>query len=166
MMATTILLVGFIGVIQAITIGSESLDVARKLQVANQIITAEVEKLRGSDWSVIANLPPNASNPTPTPTISIDSGGVITGDTDSFALTSRTKATTADDNTDLASLAKGFTCSFTRTYLRPAAATVSTVTFVKVTYTVKWLSNTNRPKSHQVSAYFGKNGLQLSYQQS
>jgi prepilin-type N-terminal cleavage/methylation domain-containing protein len=161
MMATTILLVGFIGVIQAITIGSESLDVARKLQVANQIIAAEVEKLRGSDWSVITSLPDSADSAT----ISIGPTGTISGNTAYFALSNRT-ATTADDNTDLASLAKGFKCSLVRTYLRPTSATASTATFVKVTYTVTWTSNTNRSKNHQVSAYFGKNGLHLSYQQS
>lgn len=158
MMAATILLFGFIGVIQAVTIGSEYLDAARKLQIANQITTAEIEKLRGGEWSAVTDLPASA-------TISINSTGVISGDATQFALSNHTAATT-DDNTDLSTLAKGFSCSLARTYLRPTSATASTATFIKVTYTVTWKSNTNRTKTHQVTTYLSKNGLHLSYQQS
>src|SRR5436190_4042514 len=86
MMATTILLVGFIGLIQAVTIGSDFLDTARKLEVANQIVTTEIEKLRSGDWATIANLPATA-------TITINSSGVISGDATRFALASYTAAT-------------------------------------------------------------------------
>jgi prepilin-type N-terminal cleavage/methylation domain-containing protein len=167
MMATTILLVGFIGLIQAVTIGSSFLDTARKLEVANQIVSTEIEKLRCGDWSTIANLPASA-------TIKIDSSGVIssvaTSDSTNearsfFALANRTAATT-DDNTDLCTAAKGFTCSLTRTYLRPSGATSTTATYIKLVYMVSWTSNTNRTQSHQLVAYFAKNGLHLSFQQS
>lgn len=159
MMAATILLVGFIGLMQAVTIGSESLDTARKLQIASQIATAEIEKLRGGDWSTVASLPASA-------TISISSAGTITGDLTQFSLTNHTTSS-SDDNTDLSLLAKGFTCSFTREYLRPSAsATASTVTFVRVIYTITWTTNTGRSQHHQATAYLGKNGLHLSYQQS
>src|SRR4051812_16432775 len=150
MMATTVLLVGFIGLIQAITIGSGFLDTARKLEVANQIVTTEIEKLRSGDWATIANLPASA-------TITINSSGVISGDATRFALASYTTATT-DDNSDLCALAKGFTCSMARTYLRPSAATSATATYVKIVYTVSWTSNTGRAQSHKLAAYFGKNG--------
>lgn len=158
MMATTILLVGFIGMIQAITIGSESLDAARKLQIANQLVTAELEKLRGGAWSTVANLPETA-------TITINGAGAISGDATSFALSNHT-ADRSDDYTELCSLARGFTCSLTRQYLRPTSASASTVTYVKVVYKVSWTSNTGRAKTHQVATYLGKNGLHLSYQQS
>lgn len=158
-MATTILLVGFIGLIQAITIGSESLDTARKQQVAHQIVAAEIEKLRAGVWSTIANLPASA-------TIAINQAGTaISGDATQFALTNRT-STAADDNAKLRNLAPGFTCSFTRTYLRPAGATASTATFVKLVYTVTWTSNTGRAHRHVVETCLGMNGLHLSYQQS
>lgn len=157
-MATTILLVGFVGLIQAVTIMSEALDTARKQQVAQQILTAEIEKLRGKDWSTIANLPDSAS-------ITVGPAAALSGNLTSFALSAYTAAT-GDDNTTLASLANGFTCSFTRTRLRPSAATASTVTFVQVVYTVTWTSNTGR--THRVSqeTFLGQNGLHLSYQQS
>jgi len=157
-MATSILLVGFVGVIQAVTIGSESLDTARKQQVANQIVAAEVEKLRSVAWSVVANLPQTA-------TISVDSAGVVTGDTTRFAL-SNFSAAKDDDNTDLAALAHGFRCTLTRDYLRPTSATASTATYIKVTYTITWTGNTGHVQTHQVETFVGKNGLHLSYQQS
>jgi prepilin-type N-terminal cleavage/methylation domain-containing protein len=158
MVASAILLVGFIGVMQALTIGTESLDMGRKQQIANQLIAAEIEKLRGGAWSTIASLPDSA-------TITIGSAGAISGDVTAFGLSNRT-ASTADDNTALSSLANGFTCSFTRERLRPSSATATTVTFVKVIYTVRWSSPTGRAHRHTAEAYLAKNGLHLSYQQS
>ena len=57
------------------------------------------------------------------------------------------ETSTTDDNTTLSSLGKRFTCSFVRTRLRPGVATASTVTFVKIVYTVSWSSNTGRTYS-------------------
>jgi Tfp pilus assembly protein PilV len=158
MMATTILLVGFIGLIQALTITSESLDTARKQQVAQQIVAGEIEKLRGRAWSNIANLPA-------TGTIAVGSAGALTGDLASFALSNYT-ATTSDDNLTLARLANGFTCALARTYLRPSGATATNATYVKLVYTVTWTSATGRSHRHTFETYLGKSGLHLSYQQS
>jgi Tfp pilus assembly protein PilV len=158
MMGSTLLLFGFLGLIQAITIGSESLDTARKQQIAIQLAAAEIEKLRGGDWSTITALPASA-------TISISATGAISGDATRFALSNHTAATT-DDQTDLTTLAHGFTCSFTRTFLRPTAATSANATFVKVVYTVQWTTNTGRTQKHLIDAYFTKSGLHLSYQQA
>jgi Tfp pilus assembly protein PilV len=158
MMAAAILLVGFIGVIQALTIGTESVDTVRKQQVAGQLVAAEIEKLRGSAWTTIANLPE-------TGTITIGAAGAITGDCTAFALSNRT-TDAVDDNLALSRLASGLTCSFTRLRLRPTSATASNVTFVKVTYTVTWTSNTGRTHRHTTETFFSFNGLQLSYQQS
>ena len=157
-MAATIMLVGIVGLIEAVMTMSESLDTARKEQVAVQLITAEIEKLRGKSWTTIANLPGSAA-------IAISPAGVISGDTASFALSNYT-ASAADDDTVLANLAGGFTCTLTRTWLRPAAATAVTVTFVKISYHVTWTSNTGRAHSRTVETYLGMNGLQLSYQRS
>jgi len=157
-MAATIMLVGIVGLIDAVATMSEALDTARKQQVAVQIISAEIERLRGKSWSAIANLPASA-------TIRIGAGGAIAGDATSFALSNYTAATT-DDNTALASLGSGFTCTATRTWLRPAGATAATATFVKMAYTITWTSNTGRAHSHVVETYLGQNGLHLSYQQS
>jgi prepilin-type N-terminal cleavage/methylation domain-containing protein len=157
-MATAVLLVGFVGIIQVLTIGSESLDTARKQQIANQIIAAEIEKLRGGAWSTIANLPATA-------TIKIGATGGISGDAIHFALSNRT-VDPVDDNADLCALCRGFTCSFARVHLRPASASSATVTYLKLVYTITWTSNTGRAHTCSVGTYLGKNGLHLSYQQS
>jgi prepilin-type N-terminal cleavage/methylation domain-containing protein len=158
MMAITILLVGFIGMMQAVTIGSEALDTARKQEVANQIVTAELEKLRSGPWTRIAQLPATAS-------VSINASGALSGDTTSFAL-GNYSSDASDDNLVLSKLAPGFTCSFERVRLRPAAATASTVTFVKLTYTVSWTSSTGQAHRHVIETFLAMNGLHLSFQQS
>lgn len=157
-MATAVLLVGFIGIIQVVTIGSEALDTARKRHVAHQLVSAEIEKLRAGTWSAIATLPATCS-------ITVSSSGAVSGDTTRFALSNQT-STPSDDNTELCALARGFTCSMTRVLLRPAAASAGTVTFLKVVYTVSWKSNTGRAHTHSVGTYLGRDGLHLSYQQS
>jgi hypothetical protein len=158
MLASTILVVGFIGLGQAVTIGSEALDTARKQQVAIQIMDAEIERLRSGPWSAIANLAAGG-------TIAISDTGAVTGDQTGFALTNYTAAP-GDDNTALISLARGFVCSFVSTRLRPAAATAGTVTYLRVSYTVRWTSNTGRAYSRSSQAFFGCNGLHLSYRKA
>lgn len=158
LMACTILLVGFVGLIQAVTIGSESMDTARKEQIAVQLAAAEIEKLRGSSWATVTSLPASGS-------ITISLTGVVSGDTTLFAITNHT-ADTADDDAELSRLARGFTCSFSRAILRPSGASGTTATFIKVSYTVSWTTNTGRTQRHQVDAFLAKGGLHLSYQQS
>jgi Tfp pilus assembly protein PilV len=158
MMAMTIVVVGVVGMMQAVTVGTEAIDTTRKQQVALQLAEGEIARLRDGPWSAIANLPGAAS-------ITIDQAGAISGNTTSFALSNYT-ATAADDDTAQSALAGGFTCAFTATRLRPTAATPSTVTFVKVVYTVSWRSSAGRNHSRRVETYFGMNGLHLSHQQS
>jgi hypothetical protein len=140
------------------TIGSEELDTSRKQQIATQIVSAEIERLRAGAWNTVANLPATGS-------IVVSNSGGISGDQSYFALSNYTASTT-DDNAALSKLAKRFTCSFVRTRLRPGAATSASVTFVKVVYTISWTSNTGRVYSRNTEAYLGKNGLHLSYQKS
>lgn len=157
-MAATIVMVGIVGMVKAVAIGTEALDTTRKQQVATQLVTAEIEQLRNGAWSVISSLPTTGN-------ISIGTGGSVTGDVTQFALTNRT-ATTADDNTALGAQARGFQCSFTCTRLRPNSATASTVTFVRVVYTVSWTSSSGRAHRRTTEAFFGRNGLHLSQQQA
>ncbi len=58
MMAAAILVVGFMGMIQAVTIGSEMMATARRQTLANQIITHEIEQLRLKNWSTVINVLP------------------------------------------------------------------------------------------------------------
>lgn len=157
-MAMAIVVVGMVGLMQAVTIGSETLDTARKQAVALRLVENEIDRLRGGDWTTIANLPGSA-------TIAISSTGTISGDTVYFALSNFT-ASAADDNTALSTLAPGFSCSLVSTRARPTGATSSTVTFVKLVYTVTWTSSGGRKHSRQVQTYLGRYGLHLTYQQA
>jgi Tfp pilus assembly protein PilV len=67
MMASVILVVGFIGMISALTVGSEMLATARRQNLAAQIINHELEKLRLVDFATIDAY---AAGPT---TVTIDS---------------------------------------------------------------------------------------------
>jgi uncharacterized protein (TIGR02598 family) len=158
MMAMAVVVVGVVGLMQAVTIGSETLDTTRKQQVAMRIVESELDRLRGGDWTTIANLPSSA-------TITVNTAGAISGDTVYFALSNFT-ATAADDNTALSTQAGGFSCSLAATRARPTGASAATVTFVKLVYTVTWKSNGGRNHTRTIETYLGKNGLHLSRQQA
>lgn len=158
MMAMAIVVVGIVGMMQAVTIGTELLDITRRQQVATRLVEAELEQLRNGPWATIANLPASAS-------ITIGPAGTVSGDTTRFALSNYT-VTSADDNLELGALARGFTCSFVTTRLRPTGAIAATVTFVKIVYTVTWTSSNGRSHSRRLETYLGMNGLHLSYQQT
>ena len=159
-MAALILVAGFISLIQAITIGSQMLDGARKQQIAMQIVEGEVEWLRSqSDTFISTTL---ASD-----TMSVNSAGVATATTsaNNFHL---------DDNTALVDLAKGFTIRMVKTNIRS--------NFDKVVYTVTWTGASGRDYYRRVDTnsdgvvdasqtrvfefFFEKNGLRLSFQKS
>lgn len=150
LMAATVLVVSFTAVIQAVTMGAEMIDTARKQQIAQQIIEGEINGLRLGNWSDITNL---ADGTTYTATIN-STGNSIT-DTIHFKL---------GNNPDLMLQAKSFSCQVVASYLRPASATSSTVTFLSVTYQVSWTSTSNRTHARTNTAFFGQNGLHLSYQ--
>ena len=159
-MAALILVAGFISLIQAITIGSQMLDGARKQQIAMQIVEGEVEWLRSqSDMFISTTL---ASD-----TMSVNSAGVATATTsaNNFHL---------DDNTALRDLAKGFTVRMVKTNIR--------TNFDTVVYTVTWTGASGRDYYRRVDTnsdgvvdasnrrtfefFFEKNGLRLSFQKS
>lgn len=158
LLATAVVLIGVVGLMQAVTLGSQALDTGRQQQVAQQLVAAELARLRHGPWDTIANLPATA-------TITIGPGGVVTGDTTSFALTNFTAAP-GDDDLALSSRAIGFTCTLTTTRLRPVAATAATVTFVRVAYAVSWTGNTGRAHTRRTETYLGRNGLHLSFQRT
>ena len=142
MMAATILVVGFIGMIEAMTLGSSMMDTARRQTLATQIINHEIERLRFSDWTTVSGLP------TASTTITID------------------------DQFTAAIAASGANYTLARTVTSPDPAT----NLREVNFVVTWVVTTSRrtaggsPLSFTYtrsnSAYFGKNGLNLSYQRS
>lgn len=157
-MATAIVVVGLAGLMQVAAMGTEMLDTDRKQQIAGELVAAELARLRSGPWATIANLPAAA-------TLTIAADGTLAGDANHFALANFTAAA-ADDDSALALRAAGFTCTLQATRLRPVSATSASVTFVKVSYTVSWSSSAGRPHRRTHDAYFGMNGLHLSYQQT
>lgn len=57
-MATAVLAIALTGMVQAIGVGSEMLDTARKQTIASQVIQSEIERLRMLTWTS-ATLPPD-----------------------------------------------------------------------------------------------------------
>jgi prepilin-type N-terminal cleavage/methylation domain-containing protein len=57
MMAALILTVGFMGLVQAVTISSGMMDTARRQTLAAQILNHEIESLRFASWATVSNLP-------------------------------------------------------------------------------------------------------------
>ena len=141
MMAALILVVGFIGMIEAVGLGSKMMDAARRQTLAAQILNHEIEKLRLSSWTTINAL---AAGPT---TITIDS-----------------QFTTAI-------AASGATYTLSRSVSDVVSGSIREVTF-----TATWVVSTSRRDTggslltftytRSNSAWFGKYGLNQSYQRA
>ncbi len=139
-MASLILVAGFIGMIEAVGLGSNMMDSARRQTLAAQILNHEIEKLRLSSWTTISAM--TATSPTPT----------------------------IDGQFSTAITASGATYTLTRTVADP------TTNLREITYTVTWVVKTSRLKADGTlltftytrtnSAYYGKYGLNLTYQRS
>jgi Tfp pilus assembly protein PilV len=173
MMAAVILVVGFMGMIQAITIGSEMLATARRQNIAAQIIAHETEKLRLLPWDVTTGAPNElcindlAAGPT---TIAIDSRF-----TSSIAATGLTEGTSASAlpyiqlqrsvatiTTDLREV------TFTVTWRKSgtsAAANTATGTWLEI-LSLSGSAPIDRTYTRSSTAYFGKYGLNLNAQRS
>jgi Tfp pilus assembly protein PilV len=160
-MGALILVVGFIGMIEAVTVGTQMLDTSRKQQIAVQIIDAEVEWLRSQNATFVSGLPATA-------TVTIDGTGTASTDSpNSFQI---------DGNAALLEIAKGFTIRIAKTNIR--------TNFDRVVYTVTWTGVTGRDYAQRADTdpdvsnvilasrtrtaefYFEKNGLRLSFQKS
>ena len=148
MMASTILVVGFIGMIQAMTIGSGLMDNARRQTLAAQILSHHIEKLRQLPWDVTTAAPNElAINDLPTASTTI----------------------TIDSQFSSAIAASGATYTLSRT-----VADVVSGSLREATFTVTWVVTTSRRDSggamvtftytRIAAADYGKYGLNLAYQ--
>lgn len=61
-MASVLLVVGFIGLIDAVALGTNMMNQARRQTLASQIVNHELEKLRLADWSYISGLTPSEAS--------------------------------------------------------------------------------------------------------
>jgi Tfp pilus assembly protein PilV len=107
-MASVILVVGLIGMIQGITIGSEMMATARRQTIAAQILDHEIGRLRLATWATISAPLSN------------------------FTATNYTSLTPDDTQFDTAIAASGVTFNLART------VTNVTTDLYEVTFTVTW----------------------------
>lgn len=141
LLAAVVMLAGIVGMMQAITSGSEMLDVSRKQTLATQIMHGEIEKIRVLDWTQVTALP----------------------STETVNLSSDLSTSTFSASSSFQALTKGFQCT------RLISPVVRSDGVVKadqkqVTYTVSWTGNTGRSYSRSSSTYVGKNGLYVAFQ--
>lgn len=187
MMGATILVVGLMGLIQAVTIGSEMLATARRQTLAAQILDQEIENMRFETWATINGY---AAGPT---TRTIDSrfrqawsastayasGDVVSSSNVWYTCTAahtnkavtntsywrRSTATEVGIMSDT-NVAQGATYALTRSVANVSGATdLREVTFT-LTWTVKPSGLSSRTYTRKKSAYFGKYGLNLTLQRS
>ena len=156
MMASVILVVGFIGMIQGITVGSEMLATARRQTLAAQMLNHEIEKLRLTSWSTISGYSTSSDT-----TVAIDSqfnNSIAACGLTSADITFTLRAT--DFTTDLREI------SFKLIWTKSGSSTAA------VTPTGSWLdqlafyrpSSIARTYTRKTSAYFSKYGLSLNAQ--
>jgi len=165
MMATVVVLVAVVGLIQAVTIGSEMLDVAKKQTVAMLLIRNEIDNVHLRDWTTVSAMPTSA-------TITVNRAGTgitscspaATAQT-AFALTNYTHSYAApyvagsgsyDDNTTLMGQARSFSLT--------VAVTTVKANLLQITYSVSWTAgNQRKTYTRSGTTYYGKNGLNLYY---
>jgi len=161
MMAAMILVVGFMGMIQAITIGSEMMATARRQTLAGQILEHEIGKLRLTAWSGL----PAAGTTTVTPDSTFDNAIAACGLTASAITLSRTAINLDPDSDGTPDFKEiTFTLTWTKSGTNTAAAAA----------TGSWLNQLAfyrpsviaRTYTRKTTAFFGKYGLNLSIQRS
>jgi hypothetical protein len=193
-MASTILVVGFIGLIEAITVASTMMDHARRQTFATQILNHEIEDLRMQSWDVSGSSNDIVGLPTASTAMAIDPqlwpawSGSASYVADSVVAyngawyrcilahasqtppnaTYWTSVTTAA-TTDIVTFS-GANYSLGRTVTSPDPVT----NIREVNFTVTWVVTTSRRDgsnnpltftyTRNNSAWFGKYGLNLSYQ--
>ncbi len=161
-MATVILVVGFMGMIEAITIGSELLAAAERQTLANQIINHEFDRLRQMPWSL------NSGNyisglSTGTTTLTIDSqfntALAANGGSANWTLT-RTVTDINPNGTSLRSIT--VTVTWTKSGTTAAASTATGSALDKLAYFRH--GPVRRTYTRSGTVFFGPSGLNLTVQ--
>ena len=151
MMASVILVVGFMGMIQGITIGSEMMATARRQTIAAQILDHEIGKLRLKDWTYINSLASVASATYDSDLAAIDTAIAASGVT--FTLASTVTTIT----TDLREVA--YTVTWTKSGTTTVATTATGSSLNQLSFSGP--SAIARTYTRKSTAYFGKYGLNL-----
>jgi len=158
MMGATILVVGFVGLVDAITMGAGMLDTARNQQIASQIIATELDHLRSSSWAYVSTTLPTSTTYV---SVAVNSAGTAATDTNSTNGLNDLNYFSLPTNTALMAVARNHTC-------RLEAFNVSGQSNLRrIVVTVSWTNATGRMTlTRSGEIYVGKNGLQLSYQKN
>jgi Tfp pilus assembly protein PilV len=179
--AALVLVVAFIGMIRALTFTSGLMDHARRQTVATQILTHEIEQLRLRSWAEINALPTTASV-----MVWSDATAYVVSDLVSYSGTwyrciaasaaGTLPTTTANWATYSGPIASTGTSDGATFTVSRTATTLATHAMREVTFTVTWSVVSGRSKDDNTpliftysrvnTAYFGKNGLNLTYQRS
>ena len=189
MMAAIILTVGFMGLIQAVTICSGMMDQARRQTLAAQILNNEIEQLRLQPWTTITGLATASAAvgidrqfwPAWLGTASYATGSVVSYNGGYYRCImasageppsdpSHWTPATSSQSTDIL-VFSGAIYSMTR-----ATEDIQAGSLREVTFTVTWVVTSSRRDSgnnpvkftysRSNSAWYGKYGLNLSYQRS
>lgn len=142
--AAGVMALGLVGMIQVVISGAQMLDVARKQNIAMQIIHGQIDQIRLRNWAEIDAYPASE-------TVQVDASD-NGGDQAANVL----KGFVFGSN--LPAISTGFRC-------KRDIVTVRT-DFKQVTFTVTWTGNTGRAYSRTGTTYVGKNGLYVTYQRS
>ena len=151
MMASVILVVGFMGMIQGITIGSEMMATARRQTIAAQILDHEIGKLRLKDWTYINSLASSTSTTYDSDLAALDTAIAASGVT--FTLASTVTTIT----TDLREVA--YTVTWTKSGTTTVATTATGSSLNQLSFSGP--SAIARTYTRKSTAYFGKYGLNL-----
>lgn len=131
-MAATVMVLGIVTSLTALQFGMRSVDTARNMTLAAQIMQSEMEILRLQNWAQISALPASA---TVDPSTTISSGS----------------ATTLDNM--LNTIASRFTCT------RTVAAIAGRANIKVISLTVSWNGVDGRAHSLTYQTRYAKNGL-------
>lgn len=144
--AAGVMALGLVGMIQVVVSGSQMLDVARKQNIAMQVIHGQIDQIRLRTWSEIEALPA-------TVTVRVDAS-----DYDGDQAMNVSRGFVFGSN--LPTVCTGFRCK------REVVAVSGRADFKQITFTVTWTGNTGRAYSRSGTTYVGKNGLYVTYQRS
>ena len=165
-MASVILVVGFLGMIQAVTLGSEMLATARRQTIAGQILDHEIGKLRLLPWDVTTAAPNELCiNDLPASLASTAYTSDLAALNTAFAasgVTFQLARDVTDLTTDLREVT--FTVTWTKGGTTTAANTASGSWLEKLSFSGS--APIQRTYTRKSTAWFGKYGLNLNVQRS
>lgn len=148
-MASVILVVGLIGMIQGITIGSEMMATARRQTIAAQILDHEIGKLRLKNWTYISSLASVSAATYDSDLASLDTAIAASGVTFTLASTVTTVTTDLREVT--------FSVTWTKSGTTTAATTATGSWFEQLSFASP--TPIARTYTRKSTAYFGKYGL-------